>query len=215
MGKPSRTPRRPRCPTCHVILSNGPGGRVYCSVCGWHQRRAVVDDETTPWTPMTELAPQDYPGGFHGCWVNDRYQVLVRRVPPVVVWEAPVEGYCYQLPTVVHLSIKRLDQTTLRDWRHLQRIKNEVVGPDCQGFEVFPPERYLVDNANQWHLWVFADPGFALPIGFAERLVIDDEEVSERWGAVQRPFDPTLRWPSSDDRSRPPVRAPSAPSSTT
>lgn len=103
---------------------------------------------------------------------NDTYQVYVRQVRG--------EG----LPALVHLSVKRLDKQPIHDWRDLQRIKSELVGPECEGCELYPRESRVVDTANQYHLWVFADPGVMFPFGF-DRGVRVNESLR---GAVQRPL---------------------------
>ncbi len=69
---------------------------------------------------------------------------------------------------MIHLSIKRLDRQPVRDWRDLQQIKNELVGPECEGVELYPAESRLVDLANQFHLWVFADPTMRFPVGYTD-----------------------------------------------
>ena len=109
-------------------------------------------------------------------YVNDTYQVNISDQPP---WN---EMGCAML----HLSIKRLDKGTVRDWRHMQQIKNELVGPDHEAFELYPNENRLVDTANQYHLWCFAAPDMGLPIGFPIRTV--QYELPEGSGAVQRPL---------------------------
>ncbi len=118
-------------------------------------------------------------------WFNNQYTVHLRR--------SVDQGG--RLPDLVHLSIKRKDRKTARDWRHLQRIKNELVGPECEGVEVYPAESRLVDTSNQYHLWVFADPEFRIPWGFGERLVMTPEDVAASpidSGAVQRPFEESV-----------------------
>lgn len=70
---------------------------------------------------------------------------------------------------VVHLSIRRLDRYPIHDWRHLQRIKNELAGKDYLGIEVYPPEDQLVDTSNQYHLWCTKD--LFLPWIFRDRMV--------------------------------------------
>jgi hypothetical protein len=50
----------------------------------------------------------------------------------------------------------------VRSWADMQRIKNELVGPERVAVEVFPPVSELVDQANIAHLWVLPE-GFALP----------------------------------------------------
>jgi hypothetical protein len=88
-------------------------------------------------------------------------------------------------PIFKHLSIKRLDQRIVHDWRDLQRIKNEIVGPEYEAVELFPAESRKVDTANQYHLWVINQKGMRFPFGFQEPMVVDDYGVSTI-GAVQR-----------------------------
>jgi hypothetical protein len=54
---------------------------------------------------------------------------------------------------LTHLSIRRNDRHWARDWRHFQRIKNEILGPEREAMELYPAESRLVDEANQFHLW--------------------------------------------------------------
>ncbi len=76
---------------------------------------------------------------------------------------------------VAWLSIKRNDRQVIRDWRELQRIKNAIMGDECEAVEMFPAESRLTDTSNQFHLWCFA-PGYRLPFGYAERLVSDEKK---------------------------------------
>src|SRR5436305_747972 len=78
-------------------------------------------------------------------FLNSRYQVNVRAMPPHAVFGESV-----------WLSIKRRDKQPIRNWRDLQRIKNELCGPECEGVELFPSESRLVDSANQYHMTVFS-----------------------------------------------------------
>jgi hypothetical protein len=63
---------------------------------------------------------------------------------------------------VVHLWIQRHDGDMVRSWADMQRIKNELVGPNRVGVEVFPPVKELLDQANIAHIWVMPE-GFVLP----------------------------------------------------
>lgn len=94
---------------------------------------------------------------------NTRYQVQRRDSEDDNVW----------------LSIKRIDQGQLRSWRDLQRIKNELVGPECEFMEIFPAESRLVDTANQYMLWGKSDPTFRFPVGFPNRHVSYETKVGE------------------------------------
>lgn len=87
--------------------------------------------------------------------------------------------------SMVHLSIKRIDREVIHDWRDLQEIKNALVGPECEGLELYPAESRLVDCANQYHLWVFKQPGRRIPVGFNEGRMVSEES---RGKSKQRPF---------------------------
>lgn len=99
-------------------------------------------------------------------WRNDRYQVSVRR------FEGGPDG-----AAIVHLSVRRLDRAAVRDWRDMQRIKNQLLGPECEAVELYPAESRLVDSANQFHLWGVDDPAYRWPIGFDAGRFVDDGEV--------------------------------------
>lgn len=124
---------------------------------------------------------------FDEVWVNDIYDCQVRYLEPRGRGGA------------LHLSFKRLDRDVVRDWRHLQAMKNEIAGWEREAMELFPAESRLVDGANQTHMWVMA-AGEKLPIGFIERTVATDEQMRaelKRLGidpgkAQQRPWQPGL-----------------------
>jgi hypothetical protein len=104
---------------------------------------------------------------------NNRYQVI----------RSPFEDdkgnkyYC--------LSIKSVNNEALHDWRHFQRIKNELCGPEFEALEIYPAESRLVDTSNQYYLWVLPE-GSRIPFGFKDRLVVESLNGS---GNKQRPFD--------------------------
>jgi hypothetical protein len=93
-------------------------------------------------------------------WINRLYQVSVDRRK---------DG------SVMHLNIRRRDGShDTRDWRHFQEIKNQLAGPECEAFELYPAESRKVDTSNKFHLWVLP-PGERLPVGWNERDVQYDE----------------------------------------
>ena len=102
-------------------------------------------------------------------WRNDTYQVAIynRDKPPHPNW-----------PRMIHLSIKRIDREAIRDWRELQEIKNRLIGRENEAVELFPAESRRVDMANQYHLFVLADPKMRFPFGFTEGFIADQLEGS-------------------------------------
>lgn len=110
----------------------------------------------------------DYASGKQSMWVNNRYVVIKKDME---------DGYTW-------LSIRRIDRNAIRDWRHFQRIKNELCGKEREGFELYPAESRLVDEANQYHLWVLPE-GEQIPVGWNTRFVGDADEAAAI-GAKQR-----------------------------
>lgn len=112
-------------------------------------------------------------------WANATYEATV---------ELRVDGWAY-------ITLKRYDRKAVRDWRHLQSIKNEVVGPEREAFEIFPRESALVDQANQYHLWVMPKD-MVLPMTWPERQVTGTEftqgRVRGEHRGRQRPWQPGL-----------------------
>lgn len=103
-------------------------------------------------------------------WVNDIYQVQVREFGGALV----------------HINIRRRDGgPILRDWRHFQHIKNDIVGEECEAIELYPAESRKVDTSNKFHLWGIRDKTFRFPIGFDERDVRYDDHKHP--GLRQRP----------------------------
>jgi hypothetical protein len=88
--------------------------------------------------------------------LNSIYQVNIRK------WDAP--GF----PPLFHLSIKRRDKDRVgkERYRDFLRIKNELVGEEHEGVELYPAMSRNVDTANQYHLWVLADGGVRWPFGW-------------------------------------------------
>lgn len=134
--------------------------------------------DAVPWTEFQEAEMPHHPlEDFKPrIAMNSHYQVAVYP---------PMTGEPFG--RIVHLSIKTHDRAARHDWRDLQRIKNEVVGPEFDAVEIYPDEHHVVDMANQYHLWVFLD--YKLPFGFKDGRMVADGETDD--GSFQRPF--TLR----------------------
>lgn len=109
-------------------------------------------------------------------WRNDLYQVQ-RRAFFNEKFDA----------NMVHLNIRRIDGAAVFDWRHRQLIKNQLVGDECEAFELYPAESRMVDTSNKYHLWAFVDPTVRLPVEIGEgtRDVVE-KEVAGPAGIRQR-----------------------------
>jgi hypothetical protein len=123
---------------------------------------------------MMKLRLCDPDGEAGEIWSNRTYGVVRREM---ATWDGR---------PLVHLAVSRHDLRPARDWRHLQQIKNQLVGAECEAVELFPCESRLVDTCNVTHLWCVADPAFSFPFGYEEREVSDariDQRPFDRWAA--------------------------------
>lgn len=130
---------------------------------GWQ----VVQDGGWPaWSPLVQTHERD--SAFYadvGCdysFANSRYQVLVNY--------EDVPGW----PPLVHLKIKAHDKRCVRDWRDMQRIKNEICGTEAEGVELYPEEGRLVDEVNEFHIYVL-HPSTGFPFGRKSRATAPPE----------------------------------------
>lgn len=100
-------------------------------------------------------------------WMNNEYQVNIDKTPVHAFGDAEIW----------HLSIKRRDKRSLHDWRDLQVIKNMLAGPEYEAIELYPSSQRVVDQANQYHLWVFIRIGTehapTVGVGWNTRVVAD------------------------------------------
>ena len=101
--------------------------------------------------------------------MNDRYVVIIERHP---------DGW------IRSLSVRRVDRGPEIPWRDLQRIKNEVAGPEIDALELYPAESRLVDTANQRWLWC-APPGELVPVGFNDGRHVSGPAEAAEIGARQ------------------------------
>ncbi len=117
-------------------------------------------------------------------YCNHLYQVIVRVVESGV-------------GPLLQLAISRLDQTAVHDWRHLQLIKNALIGAESEAVELYPAESRLVDVSNTMYLFGLPTlptedgrPSYGrFPFGFEERAVSERPPA----GRQQRPWPPSLR----------------------
>lgn len=108
--------------------------------------RGKRGQKVTGWTPfkaMTRITHPNHPwpNNADRAWVNNRFLVL--GIP--FTWRGQKCGW---------LEIQRNDGRPGIGWAEIQKIKNQLLGPEAFAFEVYPRESELVDDFNVYHLWV-------------------------------------------------------------
>ena len=135
-------------------------------------------------TPFEAVeTPEGYPDRKVQFYLNDKYQVIKSDA-----LESGMQAKDW--PAMWWLSIKRIDKECIHDWRELQKIKNELIGPENEAVELYPAESRLIDESNQFHLWVLKEvrTNVGFPFGWSDRSVETPEEATKH-GAKQRLFE--------------------------
>lgn len=123
-----------------------------------------------PWEPFRELSPSEIvaravaarakaAGPLARAGVGHmRIAVALRAYENnryTVYWHETADPRPDGAGRVVRLSCLRRDGAPLHDWADLQRVKDEILGPEARAVEVYPPRSELVDDANLYHLWAW------------------------------------------------------------
>lgn len=63
--------------------------------------------------------------------------------------------------SAIHLSVVSMagERPT---WWEMQRVKNEIAGPEATAVEVYPPQSEIVDTADSFHIWIVPPLPFSL-----------------------------------------------------
>lgn len=137
-------------------------------VAEWRKHHPEAAKETSSYLkPLEQFQKRRDPKGQEVTeWCNDIYVVAVR-----VDEDDRVFG---TRGGMIRLGISSLDGSARHDWRDFQAIKNQLAGPECEAFELYPAESRLLDPSNYYTLWCF--PGLKrLKVGVEEREVRDAE----------------------------------------
>lgn len=116
-------------------------------------------DGLPKWTPFVKMFNPNTPPDST-LYKNSRYEVIIRKT------EARVGTMTFQ---GVRLGIANVDFSARHDWREFQRIKNELLGPTWEAYEVYPVEDHHVDPSNFFLLWCF--PTQVLDVGMNFRKI--------------------------------------------
>ena len=170
----------PRDETGHVTIT------VPDALDGIRNDHPDAEKADAPWEPLhpavaadPDRVPVQIRETNEAIWKNNLYTVIRSE------WRYPAHAEDPDAPTLVHLSIRRNDRLPVTDWRHKQKIKNQLAGEDCEAVELYPAEDRLVDTSNQFHLWCFP-PGVRVPVGYEDGRVTFGQPALD--GAKQRPF---------------------------
>lgn len=101
-------------------------------------------------------------------WANDLYLVQINRNTDHGFGKESLPDGMFEL------TIRRQDRGPMHDWRHVQLIKNQLVGEDNEMVELYPAESRLRDSANQYWYYGFNNDQIRFPFGMMGRYVDDD-----------------------------------------
>lgn len=94
------------------------------------------------------------PPGMTRAFRNNRYTVMIFDN------SATTHG------PAIRAMIQRLDNEPIpRHWSELQKIKNEIFGPEAVGVEYYPRQSELMDTHNIYWFWIFPEGVLPVPTG--------------------------------------------------
>jgi len=90
------------------------------------------------------------------------------------VWHAGEASWVgvLQCEEWVRLRVWCRDAGFRAPWSEIQRLKNELVGPENEGVEVFGNVSGVVNPGGRAEVWVHALPGVRFPFGYGNRWVL-------------------------------------------
>ena len=77
-----------------------------------------------------------------------------------------------------YLSIRRNDRKSNIYWHEKMKMVQIILGHDWFGVELYPPYKFMVDTANQYHLWVLPLES-PFPMGFWTGRAVAGNEIHE------------------------------------
>jgi hypothetical protein len=135
----------------------------------WRQHfPAAAQEASVALHPLMQIRSRsagDLPDAPDEFWVNDVYHVTLRRKTDHVFGTGG---------RMIQLGINTHDGTARHDWREFQAIKNQLAGPECEAFELYPAESRLMDPSNYYALWCFPD---------LKRIKVGSNEPRRVWNA--------------------------------
>jgi hypothetical protein len=99
-----------------------------------------------PAGPLAPITDAILPPRVFAAYKNNRYVVTLRY------GKFPFGG-----DGVIAMVQRHDDKPIPNHWREMQKVKNEIFGPEALAIECYPPESKLIDEANIYWLWVSVD----------------------------------------------------------
>lgn len=127
-----------------------------------HQREKLLAEEARKRRigDWGDWRSETFPRGSAGPgWAADFTNAAVNNVFSVLIRTLGIGA-----GQTTHLAVSSLSGIR-PTFGEMQRIKNELAGPEHTAVEVYPPQSELIDDAPMFHIWV-VNP---LPFTLAER----------------------------------------------
>ena len=102
---------------------------------------------------LNECAISTLPPGMTRAFRNNRYTVMVFDNSPTT------HG-----PAIRAMVQNHQDTAISFHWRELQKIKNELFGPETIAVEYYPKESELTDLHNIYWLWIYPQGVLPVPV---------------------------------------------------
>ena len=106
----------------------------------------------TPGKLMPVDMSKPHPPWMTRAFSNNRYIVMIQD-----------DAMTDKGPAILALIQTVDDQPIHNHWSEIQKIKNEIFGPEAIGVEYYPAESKLINEHNIYWLWIFPEGVIPVP----------------------------------------------------
>lgn len=122
----------------------------------FHRQKAAKKALSLPPGPLKEInlaEAKSVPKWMTRAYRNNRYTVMIKDDSPTT------HG-----PAIRAMVQKHDDKPLPFHWREMQKIKNELFGPEAVAVEYYPPESQLENSHNIYWMWIYPKGILPIPI---------------------------------------------------
>lgn len=128
-----------------------------------YQERLELGEAAAHWMGYRMKELRDRPDWARGGWMEMVDKVYVSE--DLIVQET-IRTFDAQERLFYALSIRRIDSGEIREsWSYIRSVMADLCRGDEWAYEIFPPEKYLSDQAPCRWLWVYPNTVEADPLG--------------------------------------------------
>lgn len=128
----------------------------------------LKQDPETKFEMIDLETAQHKPHWMTRAYRNNRYTVMVNDFTETTMGNA------------IRVMVQAHDDRPITNhWSEMQRIKNEIFGPEVMAIEYYPAESQKTDDFNIYWMWIFPDGVLPIPVTPKVRFIPTKNQVRQ------------------------------------